>query len=111
MPYEFAMNDENIKEDTEIKTIVQKALIKINRNPLLLEDAIVFMKERKLNRDELMKYHRLLYNELDSMNIFVKEELEDACNKVSLPFNNNVDKILMKDITVEFVQRDIDRYL
>ena len=108
--YNLAIHDENFRNENEIRPIVQKAITKITRDPQILKDTMQVLTERNLNQEKLEKYHKLLYQELDDMGIYEEDEIETLCDIISFNFNQNVDKILMEDITKELIQADIDKY-
>ena len=91
--------------------LIQKTLVKINRNPQLLEDTVQFLNQRVLNSEKIKKYHRLLHNELKSLGIFEVDELNNVGDRIARNFEGNVDKILLENITTEFVKADIDKFL
>ena len=53
----------------------------------------------------------LLYDKLVELDLWDKETIENLCDKISLNFNQNVDKILIEEITEEYVLKDIEEYI
>lgn len=109
--YDTAINDEKFKKTTEIKPIIEKAIIRMKTNPKLMEETMQFYEERKINNEKLRKYHNLLYDKLVELDLWDKETIENLCDKISLNFNQNVDKILIEEITEEYVLKDIEEYI
>lgn len=99
------------EEIDEIKPIIQKTIVKINRNPQLLEDTVKFLNQRTLNSEKIRKYHKILRNELKSLGIFEENEIGNVADRIARNFENNVDKILLENISNEFVKADIDKFL
>ena len=99
------------EEIDEIKPIIQKTIVKINRNPQLLEDTVKFLNQRTLNSEKIRKYHKILRNELKSLGIFEENEIGNVGDRIARNFENNVDKILLENISNEFVKADIDKFL
>ena len=109
--FDIAINDEKFRDTIEIKPIIEKAIIKMATNPKLVEEVNKFYEERKLNQEKLRKYHEILFNKLTEIGLWGEDEVDDLCDRISLNFNKNVDKILMEDITEEFVLADIEKYI
>ena len=102
--------DDDFKE-SNIKPLIQKAIVKMTANPQLAQDTIKYFEERNLNKEKLMKYNKLLKYELDKMGIYEQDEVKNICNEISIRFSYNADKVLMKDITQEMVLEDIEKYI